>query len=155
VGYFAFSRLAAHIRVLSKSGEKPTLPAKRSFGGRLHANMRPATLQKNSLEELPKSHLAQGEQLEYQDWCAHWARQQGMGPRVSPVGLHGTRHIHVTECAINFKVRFESQVNSALAPARVWVPVSRAARRSRSRVIAAPEECKLKRHIEHKPINEG
>ncbi len=31
VGYFAFSRLAAHIRVLSKSGEKPTLPAKRSF----------------------------------------------------------------------------------------------------------------------------
>ena len=31
VGCFAFSRLAAHIRVLSKSGEKPTLPAKRSF----------------------------------------------------------------------------------------------------------------------------
>jgi hypothetical protein len=30
VGCFAFSRLAAHIRVLSKSGEKPTLPAKRS-----------------------------------------------------------------------------------------------------------------------------
>ena len=25
VGYFAFSRLAAHIRVLSKSGEKPAL----------------------------------------------------------------------------------------------------------------------------------
>ncbi len=32
VGCFAFSRLAAHIRVLSKSGEKPTLPAKRSVG---------------------------------------------------------------------------------------------------------------------------
>jgi hypothetical protein len=34
VGCFAFSRLAAHIRVLSKSGEKPTLPAalaKRSY----------------------------------------------------------------------------------------------------------------------------
>ncbi len=31
VGCFAFSRLAAHIRVLSKSGGKPTLPAKRSF----------------------------------------------------------------------------------------------------------------------------
>ncbi len=31
VGCFAFSRLAAHIRVLSKSGEKPTLPAKRSL----------------------------------------------------------------------------------------------------------------------------
>jgi hypothetical protein len=33
VGCFAFFRLAAHIRVLSnlKSGEKPTLPAKRSF----------------------------------------------------------------------------------------------------------------------------
>ncbi len=36
VGCFAFSRLAAHwhiqeVRVPSKSGEKPTLPAKRSF----------------------------------------------------------------------------------------------------------------------------
>jgi hypothetical protein len=31
VGCFAFSRLAAHIRVLSKSGETPTLPAKRSL----------------------------------------------------------------------------------------------------------------------------
>ncbi len=28
---FAFFRLAAHIRVLAKSGEKPTLPAKRSY----------------------------------------------------------------------------------------------------------------------------
>ena len=35
VGCFAFSRLAAHIRVLSKSGEKPTLPAKRSFPPRI------------------------------------------------------------------------------------------------------------------------
>ncbi len=34
VGCFAFSRLAAYIRVLSKSGEKPTLPAKRSFSNR-------------------------------------------------------------------------------------------------------------------------
>ncbi len=31
VGCFAFSRLAAHIRVLSKSGGKPTLPEKISF----------------------------------------------------------------------------------------------------------------------------
>ena len=43
VDCFAFSRLAAHIRVLSKSGEKPTLPAKRSHTttleplGRFHA----------------------------------------------------------------------------------------------------------------------
>jgi hypothetical protein len=40
VGCFAFSRLAAHIRVLSKSGEKPTSPQNDfdfwASAGRLH-----------------------------------------------------------------------------------------------------------------------
>jgi hypothetical protein len=48
VGCFAFSRLAAHIRVLSKSGEKPTVPAKRVVGTTKYSEQNHNPKEKNS-----------------------------------------------------------------------------------------------------------